>query len=136
MLVAEQLQRQLRILQGVIAMTALQLTILIVFDQMVVRIARKGQRVQSERIDGGLLVQTQIGARRHEVRQIEFHHVVSQQECGWVGKGVELVQRRVEIALAKGERLAAVAAYCAELVDTMVGLANLKIERETLGGKC
>ena len=50
-LVGQHLQRQPRILFGVIHMPDLQPSVLIVLDQMVVGIARKGQRVQPERID-------------------------------------------------------------------------------------
>ena len=81
-LIVEYLQRQLRILHRIIAMPALQPAVLIVFDQMVIGIAREGQRVQPEGIDGGFLVQTQIGAHRLEVGQVEFHQIMSQQECG------------------------------------------------------
>jgi hypothetical protein len=50
-LVVEQFERQLRVEQRVVELAAPQPAVLVMLDQVVVRVAREGQRVDPQRID-------------------------------------------------------------------------------------
>ena len=73
-------QRQARIELGIIERTALQPSILIVLDQVVIRIARKSQRIKTQRIDCRQLQQAKGRCSGSEVRQIKVDQVMTQQE--------------------------------------------------------
>jgi hypothetical protein len=78
-LIGKHLQRQPRVLFGVIHMPDLQPTVLIMLDQMVIGIARKGQGVQPKRIDRRRPQPRQPRPVGHQMRQIVPEDVVTHQ---------------------------------------------------------
>src|SRR5262249_41874206 len=80
LLVGQHLQREPRIQFRIIPSSPLKLTVLVVLDEMVVRIPRERQRIEVQRVDTRKLKQTELGFRRLEVRYIEANQIVAEQE--------------------------------------------------------
>ncbi|KDB05119.1 hypothetical protein U879_03190 [Defluviimonas sp. 20V17] len=78
-LVFQHLKHQTRIEFWVVHMPRLEAAILIVFDEVVVGIARKGQRVQPQGVDRGGDQFRQTRAYSREMRKIMAQDVVSDQ---------------------------------------------------------
>jgi len=78
MLVSENLQSEPSIKLRIIKPSPLKLPILIVLNQVVIRIPWESQWVESQRIDCGQLEQTHIRLGRRQVRQVERHQIVSE----------------------------------------------------------
>ena len=95
-LIGQHLQRQPRILFGVIHMPDLQPPVLIVLDQMVVRIARKGQGVQPQRINRGCAQRRKPRPVGHQMRQIVPQDIVSHHIRHSVAQRLQPVQREVQ----------------------------------------
>jgi hypothetical protein len=75
-LLGQNLQRQPRILFGVIHMPHLQAPVLIMLDQMVIGVARKGQRIEPQRINRPRRQNRQSRAVRSQIRQIVAQDVM------------------------------------------------------------
>jgi len=103
-LVAEDLERQLRVEQRIVQASALQLPILVMLDQMVVGIAREGQRVEPQRVDHRQLQQPQVGLGGGQMWQVESDQIMAEQEADAFGERVELLQRGQQIALPETQR--------------------------------
>ena len=91
-------------------------------------IARKGQRIQAQRIDGWFVQQPQIGLHRAQLRQVERDQVVPQDECSAVGQAIQGVERMGQLARWKGDRGASIAAYACQLVDATAVAADFQID--------
>ena len=89
-LVLEDLESQPCIELGVVQTPALKLAVLIVFYQVVVRIAREGERIELERIDARQLQDFQIRSGRHQVDRVEGDKIVSEQEARAIREAIEL----------------------------------------------
>ena len=76
-LVGQKLQRQAGVQFRVIHPPAPELPVLIMLDQAVVGIARKGQRTEPQSVDGRQPQEPKIGLGRLQVRQIEIDEVVA-----------------------------------------------------------
>ena len=127
-LVAEELQRQTGIELGIVHPAALETSILIVLDEPVVGVAGKHERTEPQRVDSRQPQQPQIGLRRFEMRQVEGDQVVSQNELGAVGEGVQFRQRGGQVAARMRHAAAGIAAHRTESMNAVV-LADFKIER-------
>ena len=66
-LIVEDLQGQPGVQLGIVDPPLFQPAVLVVLDQVVVRVAREGQRVQPESVHGGQLEQPQIGTHGFKV---------------------------------------------------------------------
>ena len=80
-LVAKTAERQSRIELRVVELPRLQLPVLVMLDQMVVRVARKGQRVEPQRIDHRQRQEPQPRLGRGQVRGVEGDEVVPEQKA-------------------------------------------------------
>ena len=93
LLILEHLQRQPRIQLRIIAPPALELTVLVVLDEVVVGIAGEGERIQAKRIDARQPQQAQIRLGGFEVRRVEGHQVVANQKTRALRKPVQPRER-------------------------------------------
>lgn len=91
-LIREYLQGQSGIEQRIVAAIAEQATVLVVLDQVVIRIARKRQRIEAQCVDRILAQQAQIGLDGAQLGQIEGDQIVTQEIPGAVGQIVERAQ--------------------------------------------
>ena len=129
-LIPKEVQRQPRVLFWVPHPVALQRAVLVVLDEVVVGIARKRQRVQAQRVDGGQAQQAQIRLRSSQMRQVVGDQVVAQHERRAVGQGIELRQCGSQIAAVVSQRCAGVSADRGELMDAPVLDADFQIDAE------
>ena len=112
-------------------MAGLQAPVLIVLHQPVVGVLREGQRVQPERVDGGLRKHGRPAARgRREVGQIEADDVVPEKELRIRGEPVEADQRIGEPAAFEHESRLAVWPDCCEGEKPAGGRIDLEIDRQ------
>ena len=88
---------QFGVFQRIVAVPAAEWPILIMLDQMVIRVARESERVEPEGVDGGQLQQRKTGTLRSQVGQVKANEVVTQHEGGAAGEGVELIQGLAQI---------------------------------------
>jgi len=86
------------------------LPVLVVLDEVMIRIARKSQWVQAQSIDGGFFQQPQIGLDGAQLRQIESDQVMAKEKSGAIGKLIERIKRAGQRARRKGQGVAAIAA--------------------------
>ena len=132
LLVFKHLQRQPCIQLRVVDPPSLQLPVLVVLHQVVIRILRKGQRVEPERVHRRQLQQTQLRTSRLQVRQVEADQVVAQHEVCTVGKLIQLGQRRCQCGAAtrEGQNLVQVRPNSGEGVDAAIPFAHLQVQRQ------
>ena len=135
-LIAKDVQREPGIELGVVHPPALELPVLVVLDQVVIGIARKGEGIEPQRIDGRQPQQPKIGLCRGEMRQVEEDQVVPQQEVGSTRELVQPRQCRCQVAAAKDAPFAGIRAHRGERMDAAVLLADFEVQRETGGRKC
>ena len=93
LLVGEDFQRDLGVLFGVVPSPGEQLTVLIVLDQAVIRVARERQGVEPKRVDRRQFQQAQVWIRGSQMLQVEVDEVVPQHEVCAFGQVVELGER-------------------------------------------
>ena len=134
MLIAEDVEREPGVELRVVHPPPLELTVLVVLDEVVVGIAGEGERVQPQRVDRGKAKQPEVGLGGGELRQVEEDQVVAQNEPGAVGKVVEVSQRPLEVAAPKHEPLVAVRTYRGERVDAAIPFSPTSISSERQGG--
>ena len=84
--VAEDLQRKTGVELRVVHPPALEPTVLVVFDEVVIGIAGKGERAEHQGVQGRELQQPQTGIGRREVGQVEGDQVVAQHEGRPIGE--------------------------------------------------
>ena len=130
-LVGEEVQGKTGVELGIVDPPALESAVLIVFDQVVIRIAGKREGAETQRVHRGQSQQPQVGLRRFEVRQVESDQVVTENERRAFGKLVELREGRRRSTA--GIPLTGIAAHCAKGANAAVFLASLKVNRETAG---
>ena len=132
-LIAKQIQRQPRVLFGVVHAVPLQRTVLVVLDQVVIGIARECQRVQAQRVYGRQVQQAQVRLCGGEMRKVVGDQVVTQDEGRAFGQGIELCQCGSQIAAVVSQRSAGVRADRGELMDAPVLDADFQIDTEAAG---
>ena len=93
-LIAKDLQGQPGVQFRIVQPPAFELSVLVVLDQVMIRIAGKSQGVETQGIHRRQSEQAQIGFGRGKMRDIEGEQVVTQQESRAFGKIVEPGQRR------------------------------------------
>ena len=123
-LISKDLECELRIEKWIVALHALQLTVLVVLYQVVIRIAWKRQRVQAQRVDNRKLQEAKVWVRGGEVRQIERNDVVADEKRGAIRQLVELPERSGEIATGERERFICIAADSGKAVNEGVVATN------------
>ena len=130
MLVAKYPEREPGVELRVVHPPPLELTVLVVLDQVVVGVARECEGVQPQRVDRGKAKQPKARLRGGEVRQVEENQVVAQNEPGAVGKVVQSGRRSPEVVAPKHEPLVAVRAYCGKGVNSAVLPTDLEVQRD------
>ena len=130
LLIFEHLQRQPGIQLRVVDPPPLQLPVLVVLHQVVIRVLRKGQRVEPERVHRRQLQQPQLRTGRLQVRQVEADQVVAQHEVCAVGKLVQLGQRRRKggAASRESQNFVQVRPHSGEGVDAAIPFAYLQVQ--------
>lgn len=98
-LVAQDVKHEPCIQFGIVDVARLQPPVVVVFDKMVVRVARKRERVQPERINRRSERIRQTRPQRHQVRQVMPDYVVTKQVRG-AGQGIfQPIESCLEITL-------------------------------------
>ena len=100
-LIMEEIQREAGIELWIVQAPPLELSILIVLDQVVVGVAGEGKRIEPQRIHRRHAQQPEVGLRSLELREIEGDQVVSEQKCRAVGECIQLRERRRQVAASK-----------------------------------
>lgn len=113
-----------------------QRPVLVVFDQMVIGVAREGQRVEPERIDDRQLQQSQAGAQGGQLRQVEMQDVVAEYEGGAIGEFIELVKRGTDIATAPMQMPVVIGTDRTNLLQPATFLVYLEIDRYATPLEC
>ena len=126
------MQGEPRVLFRVVQALALELSVLIVLDKMVIRVAREGEGVEPERVDSRQSQQAQVGTSGLQMGKVELDQIVAKQEVRALGEVVQLSQRLFEAAARQGKDygLADVGPYSGERVDTPGLLCDLQVHGE------
>ena len=134
-LIVEDFQGQAGVEFRVVDLSAPELAVLVVLDEVVIGVAGKGEGTQQQRIDRRQIQQAQVRLGGPEVRQVESDQVVAEQEVGAVCQLVKPVQCRLKAhaAFGKGQPVVGGGPHRGESVDAGVVLADLKVERQTCG---
>ena len=135
MLILKELQGELAVHVRVVDLGSVELAVLVMFYQVVVRVAGEGQRAESENVHCRELQQFQVWFGRGQVDYIEANYVMAQQEVCALGLVVQPGQGSVERLSSVGEYqgLAAVRVYCRECVDALIFYPYFEIQGETTG---
>ena len=117
---------------GVVQAPVLKVPILIVLDQMVIRVAREGEGVEPERVDSRQSQQAQVGTSGLQMGKVELDQIVAKQEVSALGEAVQLSQRLFEAAARqrKDYGLADIGPYSGERVDTPGLPCDLQVHGE------
>ena len=111
-----------------------ELAVLVMLHQVVVGVAGKGQRAESERVHRRAFQHFQVRLGGGQVRQVKGDDVVAQNEIYSLGHVVQLGKGcgQGEVSVGIDQGLAAVGAQCGEGVDTLVLGADFEVEGETV----
>jgi len=131
LLVGENLQSEAGVQFGVIQPAPPQRPVLVVFHQVVIGIAGKGERVEAERVHRRQPQQSDVGVGGPQVGQVEVDEVVPQHEVRAVGQLVQPGQRRRQTAAAgKREGFIGVWPHTSESMDAAVVPTDFQIQRQ------
>ena len=101
-LVVEDLQGEAGVELRIVNLTTLEQAVLVVFDQVVVGVARKGQGAELQGIDRRQLQQAQVRLGGFQVRQVEGNEVVAEQQISAASQP-SLVNAAVRVRLPVGK---------------------------------
>ncbi|MEF8733783.1 MAG: hypothetical protein V5B40_18295 [Candidatus Accumulibacter meliphilus] len=113
-LVLPQLERQLRVLERVVARVADELVVL---DQAVVRVGGESEGGKFQGINRWQLVQLELWIDPCQCRKVMAHDIVSEDECSAFAKGVEAVDGGGDLLPGKGEAVACVCSPGGQFVN-------------------
>ena len=85
---SKHLQRKPGVQLGIVPAAPYQRSVLVMLDQMVIRIAGEGQRIEPQGIHRKQIQQPQAGIGRPQMGQVESDQVVPQQEVRAIGQVV------------------------------------------------
>ena len=130
-LVAEDLQGKPRVQFRVVDAAPLELSVLVMLDQMVIGIAGKGQWIQAEGVHRRQTQQFQPGIDRPQMRKVEINQVVAEKE---VRAGCEVVQLGQSlwqpVSCARKEKgLTGIPTDSGESPDAPVPYGDLQVDR-------
>ena len=131
LLVTEDLQRQAGVQLRVIAHSAFQRAILIVLHEMVIRVAGKGERAETERVDRRQVQEPQIRTCGSQVRQIESDQVVAEQKGRPIGELVQPPKGPGQAISGRRQALARIRPHRANRLDAAVRPAHLEVQRQS-----
>ena len=127
-LIGEQRQRELGVAHRVVAPVGVQAPVLVMLDEVVIRVARKGQRIELQRVHHGQRQQRQARVGGGQVRAVEGGDVVPQHELGALRERVQFAQDRRQLVHAAAEGRARFAAHRAHLLDAAAGRVDFKVD--------
>ena len=127
--VGQQLERELSIEQRIVDLHARKRGLLVLLDQVVVRVLRERQGAQVERVDRGQVEQREVRRLRGEETEIVLDDVVSDEERRAVGEGVESGKRRPRPGGVPAPRVAGFAIEV-DRADRMDAVRSLEVERQ------
>ena len=135
LLVVEHLQRKPGVQLGIVPAARYQRSVLVMLDQMVIRIAGEGQRIQPKCVHRGQVQQPQAGIGRPQMGQVESDQVVPQQEVRAIGQVVQLCQCLSQIVAHPGndQGLTGVRPHSCQGVNSLIRPANFQVQRQTSG---
>gem|GEM_PF-5869428 len=113
-LVLPELQRQLRVLERVVACVTDELVVL---DQAVVRVGGESERRKFQRIDGWQLVQFQLWIDPGECREVMAHDIVSEDEGRALGECVEALDGGGDLLPGQGNAFVGVRSPAGQFVN-------------------
>ena len=127
--VGKQLQRELGVQQRIADLHPRKRRLLVLLDQVVVRVLGERQRAQVERVNGREAEQRQVRCMFGEKTEIVFDDVVSDEARSAIGEGVELGKRRTQSASVSAPSVSGrgIDVYRANRTDV---LATLKVDRK------
>ena len=98
LLVIEHLQRQTGVQIRIVTLGAFERRVLVVLDEMVVRVGRERQRIQPQRVHHRHPQQPQPGSGSLQMGKVELDDVVSDHKVGAIGEAVERRERLIDRA--------------------------------------
>ena len=130
--IGEELERQLRIEQGIVDLHSRKPRFLILLDEAVVGIFGKRQWAQVQRVDGGQVEQLQIRRVPGEECEVVLDDVVADQMRGSAGEFIECRKGRAQPAAtpAPGKGGRAVGSYRSDRADVVF---TLEVDRQQPG---
>ena len=128
LLVTEDLQGKSGVQLRVVHTALLEPPVLIMLDEVMIGVARKGQRAETQGVHRRQLEQPQARLCRRQVWQVEGDQIVAQKEGRPVGEIVELRQFRRRTTA--GIPLPGIGAHRAKGTNTFAFPAYLQIERK------
>ena len=135
LLVVEHLQRKPGVQLGIVPAAPYQRPVLVVLDQMVIRIAGEGQRIEPQGIHRKQIQQPQAGIGRPQVGQVESDQVVLQRKVRAVGQLIQPGQGLGQIvAHSRNDHgLTDVRPHAGHGVNSPIRPANFQVQRQTSG---
>ena len=131
-LVDEHLQCQTGIQLRIVQLPPPEPAVLIVLHEMVIGVAREGQRTETQRVHRGQPEQPEVRVRGSQVGQVEGDEVVAEDKGRAFSEIVEPVERRAHIAPRMNQALAGVRPHRAERVNDPILLADLQVQRDAV----
>ncbi len=99
-------------------------------DQLVIRVARKGEGIEPQRIHRRQPKKPEIGFRGFQMRKVEEDQVVAQQEVGTVREIVQSCQCRAKVTAAENQLVSGIRSDCGESTDATILFSDLEVQRE------
>ncbi len=130
-LVPEELQSQTGVKLGIVHLAASETAVLVVLDKVVIGVAGKGERAQTQGVHHRQLQQVEVRLRRLQMGQIEGDQVVPQHEGRALGEVVQPLQGSGQVAARPDLAAAGVRAHRPERANAAVP-GDLEVEREAV----
>ena len=132
-LVLEEIEREPGVEFRVVQTTALELSVLVVLDQVVIGVAGERERIEPQRIHRRHAQEPKIGLRRSQMPEIEVDQVVAEQKGRSVGERIQFGQRDPQVPASEDQSLAGIGAQCGKGMNPTVSDSDFEIQRETAG---
>ena len=131
-LVPQDLEREPRVELRIVDVARLKASVLMVFDEVVVRVLRKREGVEPQGVDRGFPDHLQPARGRGEMVQVEADDVVTEQEGALPGERVKPPERGGGIAGPVDQRGLAVRPDRGEGEDARGGGIDLEVDRDAV----
>ena len=87
----------------VVPAPALELPVLVVLDEVMVRMSWKGERIEPQSVHHRHLQEPEVGIRRREMRKIEGERIVVQRKGRTLGERIQILQHRRQVAASEDQ---------------------------------
>ena len=129
-LIVEDLESEPGIELGIVHPSALELSVLVVLDQAVIGVARKGERIEPQGVDCGEVQEPKAGILGGEVWEVEDDQVVSKDDFGTLGEFVETRQCPCQVTGAEDQRTFGIRSHRSKRADAVVVPADFEVQRD------